>query len=208
MKCCILSLAMAGFTVVCCGEEVDEAAAGLKERGAKVHFERPRVSRVKFVEQRLTEQDVQRLIALDAEGPFAITLQGDDFSDGDAAMLSRVEGLRHLTLLQTRVTRAAIDRLHQKLPEIRIVRTNGPYLGVALNKEAKVLRVLPKTEAAKAGIKEGDTIAMFAGQQISRTHDVLKLVSRSKPGDVVEVSLSRGDQSRTVKLTIGKLVLP
>jgi serine protease Do len=87
-------------------------------------------------------------------------------------------------------------------------RDNEPYLGLQLdvdNKKAcKVLEVNDNSPAAKAGIKPGDVILKFDGRRVGDTDDLSIVLRNKKPDDKVELEVQRGEETLTLKLTIGK----
>lgn len=56
--------------------------------------------------------------------------------------------------------------------------------------------------AEAAGIREGDCITAVDGTAVSSTSEVKNLLSKHKVGDTVEVTIIRGNQQGTVKLTL------
>jgi serine protease Do len=86
--------------------------------------------------------------------------------------------------------------------------TNEPYLGVQVdvdNKEAcKVLEVTDNSPASKAGLKAGDVILKFDGSKLADADDLDIVLRRKKPGDEVSLDVKRGDETVTLKLTLGK----
>ncbi|HEY4643824.1 MAG TPA: PDZ domain-containing protein, partial [Bacteroidota bacterium] len=66
----------------------------------------------------------------------------------------------------------------------------------------KVGGVTPGSPAEKAGIKAGDLMVKFGGKEIRNIYDYTYVLQDSKPGDVVEVEVLRGDQRVTVSVTL------
>ena len=58
--------------------------------------------------------------------------------------------------------------------------------------------------AAKAGLKAGDVLIRFAGQEIKNLYDFSYVLRAHKPGQVVEVVVLRGEQQMTVNVTLEK----
>lgn len=84
---------------------------------------------------------------------------------------------------------------------------NGPYIGVQGDREAgnaKIASVYPNSPASKAGVKAGDVITKFAGKEIKNFADLSGAVGGKKPGDKVEVVVSRDGKDVKLNLTIGK----
>jgi S1-C subfamily serine protease len=97
-------------------------------------------------------------------------------------------------------------------------RVTHPYLGVAVDRLtpqiARALRtgtdrgvlvrdVTAGDPAAMAGLRPGDVITAFAGEQVPTVEAFLGALRGVEPGDNVELSLLRGGKQQTVKLTVG-----
>ncbi|MEL6854746.1 MAG: HhoA/HhoB/HtrA family serine endopeptidase [Cyanobacteria bacterium J06607_13] len=63
-----------------------------------------------------------------------------------------------------------------------------------------VVRVLPNTPAADAGMRRGDVITEVAGMRIKKADQLQSQVDRVKVGEALQVTLRRGD--RTQKLSV------
>ena len=59
-----------------------------------------------------------------------------------------------------------------------------------------VVRVLPNTPAAAAGLRRGDVIIEIAGQPVRRADQLQTRVDQVKVGDALEVTLRRGDRTQ------------
>jgi putative serine protease PepD len=80
-----------------------------------------------------------------------------------------------------------------------VVDASGQPAGVG------VVGVQPGGAAAKAGIQAGDVITSVAGQPVTSVAALQEVLATRKPGDKVEVSLSRGGTQSTVVATLGAL---
>lgn len=81
-------------------------------------------------------------------------------------------------------------------------------LGVGLDRDAEEARVATMASdgaAAKAGLKVGDVILRFAGQEIPAYTQLLPLVQKHKPGDIVTLQVRRGDEVLQLQVTLGEL---
>ena len=84
---------------------------------------------------------------------------------------------------------------------------NAPYLGVQgdLNtEEPKISKVYPGTPAEKAGLKEGDLVLKFDGQDIKTFANLSGMVGDKAPGDKVKVLIKRGEETLELEVVIGK----
>jgi len=71
-------------------------------------------------------------------------------------------------------------------------------------KGIKLAGVREGSPAEKGGLKSGDTIVKFAGKPVSTIQDYMENLSRSKPGDVVDLGVLRDGKEVTLKVTLGK----
>jgi S1-C subfamily serine protease len=67
---------------------------------------------------------------------------------------------------------------------------------------ALVTRVTAGSAAAKAGLREGDVIVSIAGKPVTEASDVLALVRVQRPGDGVDIVVSREGGERTLSATL------
>ncbi|HEX4979179.1 MAG TPA: trypsin-like peptidase domain-containing protein [Acidimicrobiales bacterium] len=95
-------------------------------------------------------------------------------------------------------------------------RTTRPWIGVegadlgsgraselAVDGGAVVKAIRPGSPAARAGIQAGDVLLAVDGEELtSMTALIVELRSR-RPGDVVRITIARGDERRTVDVTLG-----
>ena len=84
---------------------------------------------------------------------------------------------------------------------------NAPFVGVVGDPEADnctIAEVYPGTPAAKAGIKQGDVILKFDGQDTPDFQTLAGLVGKKKPDDKVKVEIKRGEETVTLTLTVGR----
>jgi predicted metalloprotease with PDZ domain len=66
----------------------------------------------------------------------------------------------------------------------------------------KLARVRPGSPASDAGLEVGDTISMFGGTKLT-PGNLLKVVSRYKPGDRVAVTVQRGGRKLQLSIVLG-----
>ncbi len=70
---------------------------------------------------------------------------------------------------------------------------------------ALVVQVYEGTPAAEAGLRPGDLILEFDGQEIMRFSDLAPLVGATPPGSEVDLTVLRNGDEITVPLTVGEL---
>src|SRR5690606_13576428 len=84
--------------------------------------------------------------------------------------------------------------------------TARPYLGINIepaDEGAAVLRVLPDTPAAEAGLKRGDIITAVNGEAVDAEELVEVLVTLSV-GDEVTLDVLRDDETIEITATLGE----
>lgn len=67
---------------------------------------------------------------------------------------------------------------------------------------ALVVRVVPKSPAADAGVRRNDVIVAIDGKKVRNAKDVQAIVDRTRVGQVVNVNVLRGDSSSPIQLGI------
>jgi len=67
----------------------------------------------------------------------------------------------------------------------------------------RVAEVFPQSGAAKAGMKSGDRILKIDGKKISGFRDYRKITKDKKPGDVIVVTVRRGDRQLDLSVELG-----
>ncbi len=92
-----------------------------------------------------------------------------------------------------------INDVKAVLDDMRAGRLRRPFLGIMPADRdgaegAEVVRVVPGSPAARAGIRLGDVILSLNKSPIRRAADVTSVLRRLKPGDVVQIELLRGNQ--------------
>tara|TARA_R110001599_G_scaffold1236_1_gene6048 strand:- start:1979 stop:3400 length:1422 start_codon:yes stop_codon:yes gene_type:complete len=70
---------------------------------------------------------------------------------------------------------------------------------------ALVAQVVADSPAEKAGLKTGDIIIEFEGEEINLSSELPQLVGRSKVGETVKLKVVRNKETKTIKLKIGEL---
>jgi hypothetical protein len=81
------------------------------------------------------------------------------------------------------------------------------FLGLLLEESATGVtakEVLPGGPAAEAGIKAGDTITRFKGKKVGSVVDLQSMASTVGPDETVEVQISRGTATRSLRVKTGK----
>jgi membrane-associated protease RseP (regulator of RpoE activity) len=68
---------------------------------------------------------------------------------------------------------------------------------------AQVTQVEQNSPASKAGLQENDVITAVGGTKLDATHTLADLIQAKKPGDKVDLAVTRGTQSLTITVELG-----
>jgi S1-C subfamily serine protease len=68
-----------------------------------------------------------------------------------------------------------------------------------------VVRVLPNTPAAKAGLRRGDVITQIDGQAITTAEQLQTIVENSRLGETLQVKVLRGDITKQLPVQTAEL---
>jgi len=74
--------------------------------------------------------------------------------------------------------------------------------GLSQSEGALIGDVIPDGPAAKGGVKRGDVIVMFDGQQVKDMEDLPKIVAATRPNSVVDVEVIRDGSRMTLSVSI------
>ncbi|QDT38745.1 PDZ domain-containing protein [Stratiformator vulcanicus] len=115
------------------------------------------------------------------------------------------EGLRYIGRLapfqtlyftkNAKVSEQALLKLRQSRPQMTLQRRGPTKLGVSADPFAGVCRVgevTPDSPADRAGIRSGDVITSFNGQEITTLQSLVLAIEDVIPGDKVDVMIQRG----------------
>ncbi|WP_217495389.1 DegQ family serine endoprotease [Halofilum ochraceum] len=70
---------------------------------------------------------------------------------------------------------------------------------------ALVSETVPDSPAARAGLKAGDVILEFDGQEVAEAADLPPMVGRTPAGETVEVVVLRDGERKTIEVELGEL---
>lgn len=93
-----------------------------------------------------------------------------------------------------------------KLRERNAPTTSG-FMGVTLGEGdpgPKVEDVKEDSAAAKAGIKVGDIIIEVRGTKVAKAEEMIRSLSRTRPGDIVKLKYLRDGEESVAEVTLGK----
>lgn len=83
----------------------------------------------------------------------------------------------------------------------------GPFIGVSgdpENDKPDVRETVPGGPADKAGVKAGDVITKFNGEEIDTFSKLAELVRKQRPGNKVKIEVKRGEETLTLEVEIGR----
>ncbi len=150
-----------------------------------------------------TVDDLKCLLALDQQPYFRLVGPGVD--DEVVGLFESKQGLRLLQIFTSRVTPTAADALKEQQPQAVVYIRNRALLGVQGDSQANGVRVVQAQDnygAAKAGIVAGDIITKIDGKPLEDFDRLTAVISQHEPGDVVEVTILRGTETFTKKVTL------
>ena len=84
----------------------------------------------------------------------------------------------------------------------------SPFLGVGVVamddfSGARITNVIEGSSAEQYGFQIGDIITLIDDYEIYTPCDLTKAISKSTPGDLLEVDIVRGDENQTIEPTLG-----
>jgi putative serine protease PepD len=94
---------------------------------------------------------------------------------------------------------------------IKTGRAHNAYVGVSLNPNssggAQISRsgqgVVANGPAARAGLQPGDLITAVNGHAVNNTNQFVATIANYAPGNTVTLTVKRGGQTKSIKLTLG-----
>jgi S1-C subfamily serine protease len=94
---------------------------------------------------------------------------------------------------------------------IKTGKAQNAYVGVSLSPSssggAQIASsgqaIVPGGPAARAGLQPGDLITAVNGQRIGSVNQFVATIASYAPGDTVTLTINRGGQTKTVRLTLG-----
>ncbi len=78
-------------------------------------------------------------------------------------------------------------------------------LGLDQPRGALVAQVTPDSPAEKAGLRQGDVILGFNGQDIKEVRDLTRVVANTDTGDKTGVTVWRGEEEVALKVKVGEM---
>jgi S1-C subfamily serine protease len=94
--------------------------------------------------------------------------------------------------------------------EVQTGRPTNAFLGVLVGPAERnepgvlVREVTPDSPAAKGGLKNGDRVIKFEGQDVQNVEHFLQTIAAHKSGDKVTLQVVRGGQEQNIPVTLGE----
>jgi hypothetical protein len=136
-------------------------------------------------------------------------------------LLFRAEGTepetRRLMLVEPGVLEGRLEaRIVGEDGEARVYELNmqapRAFLGIHMGEGddgVKIVKTVEGSPAAAAKLRPGDRIVAVNGKPVAKVGQLVELMREQKPGDVVELLVLRGEQTKVlVKVTLGKAPAP
>ena len=132
----------------------------------------------------------------------------------DAALLNAAGAARVAAFTERAVRRLADrDARLTRTPGLAVARPRSPSTGArpwlgsmpdmgAAVRGVRLAGVSPGSPAAEAGLREGDVIVAFDGAEVTDLQSYSDLLYARKPGDSVEVTVTRGAERLTTKIVL------
>jgi serine protease Do len=114
---------------------------------------------------------------------------------------------------------AAVAQDDNGTPSIGFFNANGNYLGVSIQEVTRenmsryslreprglaITKVSEDSPASRAGLRAGDVILRFEGEQVASYSKLQRLISEAAPEQIVRLTISRGGAEQEVSITIGR----
>lgn len=103
----------------------------------------------------------------------------------------------------TRVDHRAIIKRGRSGGPTRVVMGIMPDMEDSGEGGWRVSEVFPDTGASRAGMKSGDRIVKIEGEAIDGIQDYRKITKGKKPGDIILVTVKRGDKNLELSVELG-----
>lgn len=124
-----------------------------------------------------------------------LSLHSAPLGDEMVPVLLELPQLKRVELLQCELSAEAIRELREKLPARQVaLLIRGPaQLGIMGSRtgEAQVMQVVAKSAAAKAGLRQNDTILELDGEKIDDFTELTDRIAVHGPGDSVVMKVRR-----------------
>jgi membrane-associated protease RseP (regulator of RpoE activity) len=182
------------------GEKIDDSALKLLANAS-------RLQSLVLAQTKVTGQGLAALKNLAALRELVV--QDTPLVDRDVPHLAQLKGVQLYRLHGTEISGMGRQRLKVLLDkasrEATIDFHRGGFLGVGGNLMAEncmITQVMPDSAAQAGGIEVGDVVVKLDGKPISDFPSLSQIVSETPPGDMLTITLLRGGETLTKKVTL------
>ena len=228
--CLCVGIITTQWEVICAQEEDDTAAIlALSELGAQLQLNEQRIIGITLIGEEVDDEAMKLLGSLERlqtltlketkvtgaglkhlqQLPFlgALSIHDSPISDRDIDELAALKSVVNYDLRGTKISGMGKQRLDRKLKmagrEASVRLHFGGFFGVAGTldgEECYLTNVVPNSAADKAGLRVGDVIVKFDGQQIDDFPQLASAVALTPPEQPIPVEVKRDGMTR--KLTV------
>ncbi|MEL6528056.1 MAG: SRPBCC domain-containing protein [Chloroflexota bacterium] len=161
-------------------------------------------------ESELQETFAVTLVA-DGDDATTVTIEHSDIAeDGVEAYQYQWDmRLEHLkTYAETGALPRIVNRVILGIMPQPVSAERAEELGIEAGTQAQVGQVIAGLGAEKAGIEADDVITHIDGQAISIANNLMQPVRDKTPGDVVDVTVVRGDETLSLEMSLSAYPVP
>ena len=109
-----------------------------------------------------------------------------------------------IVVVEQLIARGYVDRGFLGISPANLPPSLGNQMDVPVIEGLLVVRVVPDSPAAKAGLQEEDVIVELGDESIRNTGELSKFLIAHPPGDTVSVVYFRGDEKRSAQVTLAE----
>lgn len=163
----------------------------------------PGLSLVVLQETKVSDAGIAELADLDGLKRLAVLYS--PITDESVPHLKTFQQAQELRLYGTNITPDAADELEQALAGTNIDYRGGAFLGVQCSVGAAVCEVQlvqPGSAAEDAGVRPGDIVVGYKGEEVPDFDTLVEMISEDRPGDEVAMTVRRNGKllEKNVKL--------
>jgi membrane-associated protease RseP (regulator of RpoE activity) len=182
------------------GEKIDDSAVKLLASAVKLQT-------IVLAQTKVTGEGLAALKNLPALRELIV--QDTPLVDRDVPHLAELKSVQLYRLHGTEISGMGRQRLKVLLDKAKREATidfhRGGFLGVGGNLMAEncmITQVMPDSAASAGGIEVGDVVVKLDGKPISDFPSLSQIVSDTPPGDMLTITLLRGGETLTKKVTL------